>query len=170
MLAGARGFVRRFPALGWSLAAAALLALLIHARWQNWAGGWCWGPRHIFMVHALLAPFAAALAFDWSRARAALVAAVLIPAFAVQLYGASQSFIDFYILYYRTPERGPNAYVMFSGEDAAPAQVIAPINDSVYVPQNSQWQRYAEMWRLGYTDNLWLRLAKRAAGAEQEVR
>src|SRR5205085_2601530 len=43
-----------------ALSAAILVPLCAHAMWINWAGGWCWGPRHIFMIHALLAvPIAA---------------------------------------------------------------------------------------------------------------
>jgi len=28
--------------------------LIMMAKWQNWAGGWCWGPRHIFQIHCFL--------------------------------------------------------------------------------------------------------------------
>jgi hypothetical protein len=48
-------------------------------------------------------------------------------------------------------------------------RIPAPINDSIYVPQNSQWYRYAEMCRVGYTDNLWLRLLRRGNGEELEI-
>ncbi|MFH0794635.1 MAG: phospholipid carrier-dependent glycosyltransferase, partial [bacterium] len=32
-----------------------LATLIFHAQWINWAGGWCWGPRHIFAMHVFLA-------------------------------------------------------------------------------------------------------------------
>ncbi len=167
--AGFRAFARRHLTVAVGAAGIVLMTLLIHSRWQNWPGGWCWGPRHAFMIHAFAILPAAGFLADWSRARAAVFFPVLATAIVVQVYGCSQSFIDFYILYYRTPDREPNAYVMFSAEDATPARLIAPINDSIYVPQNTQWYRYAEMERLGYTDNLWLRLARRAEGTEPPV-
>ncbi len=169
-LAGWRAFGRCLPSLAFSLALAVILLLLFHSRWQNWAGGWCWGPRHIFMAHAFVMIPAVGFVSQWTRLRRAIFAAVMPVAFGVQLYGASQNFIDFYILYYRTPETLPNAYVMYSNEDLKPLRAIAPINDSIYVPQNSQWYRYAEMWQLGYTDNLWLRLWNRAHNTEPPVR
>jgi hypothetical protein len=169
-LAGWRRFASSHPALAYTLAIATAMLIIFHGRWQNWAGGWCWGPRHIFMVHALVMLWATGFAVPWNRMRRLALVVILPIAFGVQLYGASQNFIDFYILYYRTPETQPNAYVMYSNEDLTPMRAIAPINDSIYVPQNSQWYRYAEMWQLGYTDNLWLRLWKRAQGTELPIR
>jgi hypothetical protein len=181
-------FARRCPALAIGLAAAVVLKVLFHCRWQNWSGGWCWGPRHFFMVHALVMLAAVGFLLRWTRARRVAFAAVMVPAVAVQIYGTSQNFIDYYILYYRTPESLPQAFVLFAPDDTAPALVRmeqmrpdgrweplrpdrlpAPLNDSIYVPQNSQWYRYAEMMRLGYTDNLWLRLLRRARGEERAV-
>lgn len=169
-LAGWREFGRRHPAVAFSLGIAVALLIVFHARWQNWAGGWCWGPRHIFMAHVLVLLPAVGYFANLTRVRRWLFAAVMPVAFGVQLYGASQNFIDFYILYYRTPETQPNAYVLYSNEDLTPVRAIAPINDSIYVPQNSQWYRYWEMWQLGYTDNLWLRLWNRARGIEPPIR
>jgi hypothetical protein len=162
--------------------------LLVHSSWQNWAGGWCWGPRHIFMVHALLILPAVAFLGQRGAARRITAEAILLVAFCVQMYGSSQSFIDFYVLYYRTPYTAPNARVMYGSEDLAPSFIQAtavgpegdtvpypmlalpaPINDSIYVPQNSQWYRYGEMWNSGYTDNLWLRLLQRSRAKEQPI-
>lgn len=169
-LVGWRHFARRHLTLGFALGLAVALLLIFHARWQNWAGGWCWGPRHIFMAHALVMLPAVGFFADWSRWKRLSWAVVMLIACGVQLYGASQNFIDFYILYYRTPETPPNAYVMYSTEDLRPVRAIAPINDSIYVPQNSQWYRYAEMWQMGYCDNLWIRLWRRAQGLEPPLR
>jgi hypothetical protein len=181
-------FARRCPALAIGLLAAVVFKVLFHCRWQNWAGGWCWGPRHFFMVHALVMLAAVGFLLRWTRVRRIAYAAVMLPAVVVQIYGSSQSFIDFYILYYRTPDALPQAYVLFAPDDTAPMLVRmqqmrpdgrwealrpdrlpAPLNDSIYVPQNSQWYRYAEMARLGYTDNLWLRLIQRARGEERDI-
>lgn len=162
--------------------------VIVHASWQNWAGGWCWGPRHIFMIHALLMLPAVAWLSDASLPRRLGIDAILLAGFLVQIYGSSQNFIDYYVLYYRTPFTPPNARVLYGGEDLAPglfqASVAspeggevpypvmlmpAPISDSIYVPQNSQWYRYAEMWNLGYTDNMWLRFIQRSRAKEMPV-
>lgn len=169
-LAGWRRFARREPMLGFSLALAVALLVIFHSRWQNWAGGWCWGPRHIFMAHVLTMLPAMGFVEAGQRLRRFVYWLVVTMSFGVQLYGASQNFIDFYILYYRTPETEPNAYALYSQEDLKPLRAIAPINDSIYVPQNSQWYRYAEMWQLGYRDNLWLRLCRRAWNEEPPIR
>ncbi|MCX7918576.1 MAG: hypothetical protein N3A72_02990 [bacterium] len=34
--------------------AIAVVYLLFYAKWESWAGGWCWGPRHIFQIHIFL--------------------------------------------------------------------------------------------------------------------
>lgn len=31
-----------------------LFYLLFYSKWESWAGGWCWGPRHIFQIHVFL--------------------------------------------------------------------------------------------------------------------
>lgn len=185
---GISRFRRDHPLLAAGLGLSIVGILLVHASWQNWAGGWCWGPRHIFMVHALLMIPAVAWLSNASLPRRLSIDAILLVGFLVQIYGTSQNFIDYYVLYYRTPFTPPNARVLYGGEDLAPglfqSAVIspegeavpypvmlmpAPISDSIYVPQNSQWYRYAEMWNLGYTDNMWLRLLQRSRAKEMPV-
>lgn len=187
-IAGYSAFLKRCPALAASSLAAVLLLLLFHARWQNWPGGWCWGPRHVFMLHAFAVLPIAGLMEQRSRMRNLAYVLVMVPAVCVQLYGCSQNFIDFYLLYYRTPESAPQAFVMYGADDTAPLivkaqeqtpdgrtrplsmfRLPAPINDTIYVPQNSQWYKYHEMSQLGYTDNLWLRLLQRARGDEPSI-
>ncbi|MDI6784774.1 MAG: hypothetical protein QME64_11865, partial [bacterium] len=34
--------------------AIAVFYLLFFSKWESWAGGWCWGPRHIFQIHIFL--------------------------------------------------------------------------------------------------------------------
>lgn len=163
-------FWKRQAPLAIASITAILALLLFHARWQNWTGGWCWGPRHIFMVHMFAILPVAEWVRERTRAKMWFYGIIMALAVVVQMYGCSQSFIDFYILYYRTPDKPPQAYVLFSPEDVtAPLRAQAPINDSIYVPQNSQWYRYAEMWEIGYTDNLWARLRRRALGTENEI-
>ncbi len=187
-LFGWNRFSGPYRALAISLAVSIILKLAVHSTWQNWAGGWCWGPRHVFLIHALLMIPAVAFIGGGGLPRRLFIDAVLIAGFVVQIYGASQSFIDYYILYYRTPYEQPQAYVLYGPEDLAPSFIQAtaigpdgesvpypvqampaPISDSIYVPQNSQWYRYAEMWNDGYTDNLWLRMLQRSRGKEQPI-
>ncbi|MGI8906196.1 MAG: hypothetical protein ACR2IE_06875 [Candidatus Sumerlaeaceae bacterium] len=190
-IAGYAAFRRNHPALAWSLLLVIALKIFVHSKWQNWAGGWCWGPRHIFLIHPFaILPAVAFFAAAVTIGRRLLADAVLLVGIFVQLYGCSQNFIDYYILYFRTPATPPIATVMYAADDTAPgimrllranpgtgqmepvsfAQLVAPINDSIYVPQNSQWYRYAEMWDRGYTDNLWLRLLQRSSGKEPPIR
>jgi len=181
-------FCGPYRALGISLAVAIACKLLVHSTWQNWAGGWCWGPRHVFLIHPLLMIPAVAFISGPGLPRRIFVDIILLAGFVVQIYGSSQSFIDYYVLHFRTPYTQPEARVMYGGEDLAPSFITAeaigpdgqkvpfpilampaPISDSIYVPQNSQWYRYAEMWNSGYTDNLWLRWIQRQRGKEQPV-
>ena len=191
-----------FAAAVWVVFLSFLLAM---STWRNWAGGWCWGPRHIMQVHALLAlPIAFWIAEKWTSARRVTLTTLLVAAAAVQIYGCSQNFITFYRLYYQDP-RGPTARALYDpGSDSLPLNLVvfprdpqtglpripvdaatgkpvfepdprpgllrgevspfllpAPINDSIYVVQNSQWTRYAEMWRMGMHDFFWLHAAGR---------
>lgn len=187
-LLGWRNFGMQHRALAVCLAVSIIGKVLVHSTWQNWAGGWCWGPRHIFIVHALLMVPAVGFFASMSLGKRLLADALLVAAFIVQVYGASQNFIDYYALYFRTPYTPPQATVMYGGEDIAAGYIRAeaagpdgsivplplnslpaPIVDSIYMPQNSQWYRYADMWNAGYTDNVWLRWLQRARGKEQPI-
>ncbi len=170
--------------LGAALCVMIAAFILVQSTWQNWAGGWCWGARHIFQVHILLAlPIVMLIQPPRSSVVRISVIVLLVAGIAVQVYGASQSFIDFYIEFYRTPTEQPNAYALYSpqeigvlqryyrlyaipapGEETVPTDfryMIAPINDSIYVMQNSQWYGYATMWKYGYTDFFWLRVLRK---------
>ncbi len=180
---GIKRLMNEWRNLAWALLVMILGFLLIQSRWQNWAGGWCWGPRHIFQIHVLLAlPAVMVLMPPRTPILRIFVAVVLCIGFFVQLYGSSQNFIDFYMDYYRTPQYTPNAYVLYSLDETdvlaqaynlsitAPQYVApspmnftylqAPINDSIYIVQNSQWYRYLSMWKEGKTDFFWLRLLR----------
>lgn len=190
-LFGWRRLFHLYPALSWGLWLAIIAKVFLHATWQNWAGGWCWGPRHIMQVHVLLIIGLWGYLLPWTLVRRLLLVLFFTTSFFVQLFGSSQSFIDFYMLYYRTPFTPPQATVLYSpGEDGAmlqqlqilaphpatgqlapinPLALPAPLSDSIYVPQNTQWYRYGEMSRLGYTDNLWLRWIRRAQHRERPL-
>jgi hypothetical protein len=158
-----------------------LVFLLVHSTWRNWTGGWCWGPRHIFLIHAFLAvPIVSLLTSPRSGSVRIAYSVLLLLGIAVQLYGASENFIDYYVEFYRTPKDPPNCYTLYSRDDSmildqnyvllvrddehqsaqqAPLWLlIAPLNDSIYIPQNSQWSGYAVMLKQRKHDFFWLHL------------
>ncbi len=163
--------LRRQPVFGLAVLLNFVLFLCVMSRWRNWAGGWCWGPRHIMQIHALLAvPLAFWVAEGWHGVRRMLFTVLMVVAVAVQVYGCSQSFYEFYHAYFRDPAP-PNAHILYDPENerflasafalysldprtGQPAERVplgavlrAPINDSIYIVQNSQWPGYAELWR-----------------------
>jgi hypothetical protein len=172
--------LRREPIWGWALTLSGGVFFVAMCKWQNWAGGWCWGPRHIFQIHAMLMLGLAPLLVAPRRtAVRVLVAVGFVVGLAVQVLGSSQSFIDFYHLFYRNPTQPPTFYSLYDPSEQAlldqlyeirlrgapagmppiPAQYLpAPINDSVYIPQNSQWRAYPAMARMGLHDFFWLHL------------
>ncbi|KPL06920.1 hypothetical protein AMJ85_10090 [candidate division BRC1 bacterium SM23_51] len=175
-----RRFVRHAPPAGWAVIVLVTTVLLVHAKWINWAGGWCWGPRHIFMVHVFLAlPICVLLARPRRRIVTVAYALLLVCGIGVQLYGTSQNFIDYYFIAYRNPYIAPNATVLYNpSEDGgtimgwyevrmrenrfrpereiAPWQMLAPVTDSIWRIQNSPWGMYKKMWSEGFHDYFWL--------------
>jgi hypothetical protein len=174
---------------GWLLGAfgaAILVPLCLHAMWINWAGGWCWGPRHIFMIHAFFAvPIAAWCAAARPSVRRVICSVALVVGAGVQLLGSSQDFIYFHNAFFRAPGQREMFFVTYDSADRAfwdqyyqlnfrfdPTQPVravplyppAPIQDSIYIPQRSVWTGYPRMWRWGVHDNYWLHLL---AGAEK---
>lgn len=151
--------------------------LLAMAKWQNWDGGWCWGPRHIVQLHL---PIMLGVAFLWPTIdgflRKLVVQAVIILGVGVQLFGTSQSSTDYYreffltyddLVYHQVNLRGMQEQAMrryFAlhyreadgrlGGEISPAFTPAPFIDSLYLPQHTQWWSYRTMWQLGYRD--WL--------------
>ncbi len=178
----ARAWRARHRALVWALALMILAPLAAMSKWQNWPGGWCWGPRHIFQIHAFLAvPLAAWLAVAWGRAARIAALVFLIVGAAVQLLGAAVNFNEFYLAFYRSPgdrnayfvpydqpdqQYWSNYYTLLWRErpDAQPQPLRflfppAPIQNSIYFPQQTVWAGYPALIRRGRVDNFWLRLA-----------
>jgi hypothetical protein len=170
----------RHRALVWAIALAVLAPLLFHAKWQNWAGGWCWGPRHIFMIHFYLAlPVAAWLATAAGHVRRIVPPVVLALGMIVQLIGCSQDFFAFYDRYFRVP--GQAFLIQYDPEDQEywsryfqmhirrgpdeswrPLPLVAPvpIQYSLYDPQLSIWAGYSRMTAAGELDNFWINLIR----------
>jgi dolichyl-phosphate-mannose-protein mannosyltransferase len=75
-----------------------LVYILVIAKWYSWAGGWCWGARHIFQVHIfMILPVAFIMKtcsqkrFHWGWIPVILLTVLGV---GVQLIGCSASFID----------------------------------------------------------------------------
>jgi len=189
-----RRFICLAPPAGWTAVTLVATYLLVMSKWINWAGGWCWGPRHIFIVHVFLAlPICALLAAPRQRGVRIAYAVLLAWGVAVQLYGTSQNFIDYYYVAYQNPFFAPNATVLYNPyEDGRtvlryydvrmkanpfrsesriyPWQMLAPISDSIWRFQNSPWGIYARMWARGYHDYFWLeRLGYRSRAHEVRI-
>ena len=148
---------------------------IMMALWQNWAGGWCWGPRHVMQVHL---PLMLGSVFLFQQAlslpRRVIVGAALLVGALVQLYGSSQSPLEYYREYFTTYRDGIYHQVNMEplqqqaigrdfvftfrnldgsqSADINPTMFPAPILDSIYVPQHSQWASYHQMWQIGFCD------------------
>lgn len=186
-LLGWRALAQRDRWLMLATAGATLFPLLFMSKWINWAGGWTWGPRHIFMIHPFLAiPAAVWLADGWGAWRRASAFALLILGMGVQLFGSTQDFILYYNLYFRNSNgqffrqyydefdagywgQFYKVHQRYHREDdliEVPMSFLpAPVQNSIYVPQYSAWTAYPMMFRdYGTFDNLWWRLLARTPG------
>lgn len=150
---------------------------LAMAKWQNWDGGWCWGPRHVVQVHL---PIMLGVVFLHGRldglARKGIFAVIMALGAAVQLYGSSQSPLEYYREYFHTyrdlvyhpanfrPMQLQAIYEEYAffrrNRDGSLGREIpmeqfdlpAPMIDSLYLPEHTQWASYRQMWRLGHGD------------------
>lgn len=181
---GIKNFFQKDKELGIGLLVSIGLFFIVMGKWQNWAGGWCWGPRHIFQIHVLMAifisPFFESISY---KAKRIIFIIFFIIGFAVQLLGSSVSFIDYYYDFYRTPRDIPSAFALY-GEDeftvmddayciylldekkeiitrGRPNMLQAPLIDSIYIPQNSQWRGNFVMLKLGRHDFFWIKILTR---------
>ncbi len=180
--AGWRPLGRAGRSLAAGVGVSVVVPLLVMAKWQNWPGGWSWGPRHLFPIHAFLAvPIAFWIAEAWTPARRLTLVALFAAGLGVQLLGCSQDFIVFHRLFFRDPAGGFRIpydpydevfwrqHVLLSARHPRTGQwtpmplsaVPAPIHLSIYDPRMSVWKGYPLMWReFGLVDNLWLRLLR----------
>ena len=72
--------------------------LLFESSWQNWEGGWCWGPRHVIqLTPLLLLPVGSVLmprVNERPRWVIPLLAVCLLVAIPIQFLGISVDFIE----------------------------------------------------------------------------
>jgi hypothetical protein len=174
-------FFKHSRILAIALLVCVLTFFLIQCKWQNWAGGWCWGPRHIYQIHIFLA---LPIAFLFTAPRRLFIRCVfwafLVTGLFVQLYGCSENFIDYYSEFFTSPRTQPNNYNLWYMEsekfldttyglylldkDGRPERriplhyIVSPIQNSIYYPQNSVWANYAIMLKMGRHDFFWLKL------------
>jgi hypothetical protein len=162
VLLGVIGFValfRRAPALSIGVLITCLATLLFHAKWQNWSGGWDWGPRHIFSLIAWsMIPLAALLG---KEARAPVrIAAILLffVGLAVQVIAVSENPIEFYEVYYR-PHIEDGRLVEGRGFTIARAngERIPAGNALMWHRRYLPWSGYPAMLDEGIHDLFWLR-------------
>ncbi len=184
LLLGIWGWRRAPRDRRWALALAAggfLPFAFVMVKWQNWDGGWCWGPRHLVQLHIPLMLGAAFVLEGWmTSARRITLTIIAIVGGTVQLFGSLQSPLDYYHEMFLTPNddlaytlsyRGMESAVFqqhyritILGESgqpigiAPPAVLPAPMVESLYVPQHSQWNAYPLMLKTGYCD--WWLLAQ----------
>lgn len=175
--------VARDRMLAAGVALSIAIPLLVMAKWQNWSGGWSWGPRHIFMIHPFLAiPIGLWLAEGWAWPRRAAAIATLVAGIGVQLLGSSQDFITFHRVFFRNHSHD-NFRVGYDNFDMQywdqyfrvaaipPGQddwiqvpllaIPAPIQQSLYDPRTSVWNGYPRMWAdYGLVDNVWIRILR----------
>ncbi len=160
---------------------------LAMALWQNWDGGWCWGPRHLVQIHAPLMVGTGLLFTHLSSVRRIAIGVVAGIGIGVQFFGALQSPMDFYHEMFRTPADGEYyrvAYRPFEVQGmspffdvyartpqtnyqpvpVSPALMPAPMVESLYVPQHTQWAGYPAMFKMGYCD--WWLLARLVGPSE----
>lgn len=73
--------------------------LLTFACWESWAGGWCWGPRHVFQIHVfLIIPVISLLErFNYQPKKSILYLFLIfaVIGFFVQIPGILVSFMDY---------------------------------------------------------------------------
>ena len=177
-------FFKHSRILAIALLGCVLTFFLIQCKWQNWAGGWCWGPRHIYQIHIFLA---LPIAFLFTAPRRLFIRCVfwafLVTGLFVQIYGCSENFIDYYSEFFTSPRTLPNNYnswyiesekfldttygLYLLDKDGRPERriplhyIISPIQNSIYYPQNSVWANYIIMLKMGRHDFFWLKLLTR---------
>lgn len=185
-----RSFIRKQAALGWGIVVSIVVFLGVQSMWINWAGGWCWGPRHVFMIHWMLAlPILVLLTRPRGVGIRIAYGALMVVAVGIQVYGCVVHFNTYYEEHFRKLDSPPRAMALYSPEHEEhfleqfydikirlytpelerrrpySSVIIAPINDSVYIFQNSQWPGNARCLEYGLHDIFWLHLLRDPSSA-----
>jgi hypothetical protein len=126
-----------------------LFYILFYSKWESWAGGWSWGPRHIFQVHIfMLIPLLALFdkyikkpnPFFW-------LSIVLITAIGlfVQVTGILVSFMDYHRwLFTQVPELWYSLYIPAHSSLVGYWQLIRQGVIDLFIVQ--LWQSQLPVW------------------------
>jgi Dolichyl-phosphate-mannose-protein mannosyltransferase len=159
---GLVALIRRDRSLGLGVLGAFLVTLLVQAMWQNWSGGWDWGPRHIYSLIAWsMIPLTALLgerSFLSPRVAIALCAFVGALGVWVQSIAISENPLEYYDIHYRPHvENGmltaPRAMIHAQSR----GEMLPEGNDLMWHREYLPWSGYPEMWSEGIHDLFWLR-------------
>jgi len=91
-IVGGVAFCRRHRAEAALLLAVSLTLIVFYAKWWDWAGGYCWGPRFLLPIVPLLMPLVAEAwdrIFSGGRVVRGAAAVVMLAAVAVQVPGVA---------------------------------------------------------------------------------
>jgi hypothetical protein len=117
--------------------------LLFESSWQNWEGGWCWGPRHVIQLTPLLLLPAGAVLLPRVSERPGwvlpLLGICLLVAIPIQFLGFSVDFIE--VLHRYALERGGNLLpTIYSLSDSPP---LLHLRYLFHYPHDLFWPRFA---------------------------
>ncbi len=116
---------------------------IFYSSWQNWAGGWDWGPRHIF----ILVPFLAIPFIFWTNnslgKKIAFFTLIILGIF-VQILANLCSINDYYTYF----------LMLFKGYNKS------QFYHSIYVPDSSPFCGYIWLIKNHYLDLWWINLLK----------
>ncbi len=83
----------------WAIVAVSAGYILAMAKWQNWEGGWCWGPRHICQIAPFWAvPLAALFMKDskWGSPKRIGMGVLITLSVLIQFLALSQDAVEVY--------------------------------------------------------------------------
>ncbi len=124
------------------LIATVIIYFVFYSAWQNWAGGWDWGPRHIYLCVPLLG--VAFLLYPLQNLKQkSLFIITAISGFFIQFLGSIASFMDYHL------------YYLISYKNLSPHQFY----QSLFVPDQSALAGHLWLIRNGYIDVWWYHLA-----------
>lgn len=118
-----------------------IVYFLFYSAWQNWAGGWDWGPRHIYICVPLLGVAFMTYPLDAMKRKILLLVTVL-SGMIIQILGSFASFIDYH------------TYFLQSYKNLLPPEFYR----SIFVPDVSALAGHWWLIRNGYIDLWWYQL------------
>lgn len=123
--------------------------LLFYSKWESWAGGWSWGPRHIFQIHIfILIPLLALFEKYIRKPNPAFwLTIVLITAIGIfiQVTGILVSFMDYHRwLFTQVPELWYSLYIPVHSSLVGYWQLVRQGDIDLFIVQ--LWQSQLPVW------------------------